>query len=257
VVLSSEEVRKPSAIRYAWSKLAEPNLRNKEGFPVSAFRSGQIKERALLDATVPQAKDYTLIYSYDVGAAGTTQKAAAYRVDRADEVQSFDRVAYFLALKKAGEPIQYAWVSMDAFATEAAKLGVPTSSANVTFRQWVDHMDVRTNVDGVETGDELKGYIEFWPSNYGPQNTASVEGASNEAYDFGDAPAGSGGGYGSMQIHNPAAGQTLLAMNKWWSGDKADVGIGNSPEGNPDYTFRANAGDYQLKRLMVLVRPAK
>jgi len=257
VVLSSEEVRKPSAIRYAWSKLAEPNLRSKEGFPVSAFRSGRIEERALLDAKVPQAKGYKLIYSYDVGAAGTTQKAAAYRVDRAGDVQSFDRVAYFLALKRAGERLQYVWVSMDPFATEAAKLGVPTSSAKATFRQWVDHMNVRTNVDGVETGQGLKGYIEFWPNNYGPQNSASVEGASNEEYDFGDTPSAPPEGYGSMQIHNPSARQTVLAVNKWWEGQKADVGIGNSPEGNPDYTFRSNAGAYQLKRLMVLVRPAK
>jgi len=162
VVLSSEEVRKPSAIRYAWSKMAEPNLRSKEGFPVSAFRSGRIEERSLLDAAVPQAKGYKLIYSYDVGAAGTTQKAAAYRVDRAGEVESFDRVAYFLALKKAGGALQYVWVSMDPFAEDATKLGVPTSSVHVTFRQWVDRMDVRTNVDGVETGQGLKGYIEFW-----------------------------------------------------------------------------------------------
>ena len=63
VVLSSMGMREPSAIRYAWSKLAEPNLKNKEGFPVSAFRSGRIKERALLDAKVPQAKRYELVYS--------------------------------------------------------------------------------------------------------------------------------------------------------------------------------------------------
>ena len=75
------------------------------------------------------------------------------------------------------------------------------------------------------------------------------------AFDFGDTPASPREGYGSMQIHNPAAKQTVLAVNKWQEGSSADVGIGNSPTGNPDYTFRSNAGDYQLKRLMVLVRP--
>ena len=257
VVLRSDEVQKPSAIRYAWSKRAEPNLRAKDGFPVSAFRSGRIQERALLDATVPQAKEYTLIYSYDVGASGTTHKAATYRVDRAANIESFDRVAYFLALKKADEPLRYAWVSMNPVTRDATKLGVPTSSANATFRQWVDHMDVQTNVEGVETGEGLRGYIEFWPNNYASENSAAIDGASNEAFDFGDTPRDPLEGYGSMQIHNPPARQTVLAVNRWWDGQNADVGIGNSPEGNPDYTFRGNAGAYQLKRLMVLVRSTK
>lgn len=255
VILSCEDVQNPSAIRYAWSKLAEPNLRNEEGFPVSAFRSGQIDERALLDAMVPQAKEYELVYSYDVGAVGTTQKAAAYRVDRAEEIESFNRVAYFLALKRADEPLQYVWVSMAPFAKQAANLGVPTSSVDGAFRQWVDDMSVQTNVDSVKSGEGLKGYIEFWPNNYAPQNSADVKGASNTTYDFGDVPTNPREGYGSMQIHNPSEKQTIFAVNKWWDGQKADVGIGNSPKGNPDYTFLGNAGLYQLKRLLVLVRP--
>ena len=59
-----------------------------------------------------------------------------------------------------------------------------------------------------------------------------------------------------LQVHNPSAKQTIFALTNWSSGQKADVGIGNSPQGNLDYTFRANAGEYQLKRLMVLVRQA-
>lgn len=255
VILSCEDVQRPSAIHYAWSKMAEPNLRSQEGLPISAFRQGKIDERALLEAMIPQAKGYELVYSYDVGAAGTTQKAAAYRVDRAKEIKSFNRVAYFLALKKADGPVQYVWVSMEPFAKQAAKLGVPTSSADVTFRQWVEDMEVQTNVDGVKAGKGLKGYIEFWPNNYAPQNSMDVEGASNDIYDFGDTPANPREGYGSMQIHNPSEKQTVFAINKWWEGQKADLGIGNSPEGNPDYTFRSNAGLYQLKRLLVLVRP--
>ena len=34
----------------------------------------------------------------------------------------------------------------------------------------------------------------------------------------------------------------------------ADLGIGNQPTGNPDWTFAGNAGSYQVKRLRVLVR---
>jgi len=39
VVVSSENIKKPVAVRYAWSNTAEPNLANKEGLPASSFRT--------------------------------------------------------------------------------------------------------------------------------------------------------------------------------------------------------------------------
>ncbi len=39
VVVSSEEVAQPTAVRFAWSQVAAPNLMNKEGLPASAFRT--------------------------------------------------------------------------------------------------------------------------------------------------------------------------------------------------------------------------
>jgi len=39
VVISSADVPKPVAVRFAWSMLAEPNLMNKEGLPAAQFRS--------------------------------------------------------------------------------------------------------------------------------------------------------------------------------------------------------------------------
>lgn len=254
VMLSHAHIKKPFAMRYAWSKMAEPNLRNKEGFPVSPFRAGEIPERALAHGLVTEAKAYSLVFSTDIGAAGTTQKTAAYRVDRAKEIDAYDRVAYFLVLKKADGPLQYVWAAMDPFVHQATKLGIPTTDTGVTFRQWVSQMTVQSNVPGVVTGKGIKGYIEFWPNNYNAINSDGVENASDEVFDFGDTPAAPREGYGSMQIHNPSAKQTVLAVNKWQEGAKADVGIGNSPTGNPDYTFRSNAGEYQLKRLMVFVR---
>ncbi len=254
VVLSHDSMKKPCAMRYAWSKMAESNLRNKEGFPVSPFRAGEIPERALVDGWVTEAEAYALVYSTDIGAAGTTRKTAAYRVDHAKDMGAIDRVAYFLVLKKANEPVQYVWASMDPFVQQADKLGIPTTNTGVTFRQWVRQMTVQSNVPGVVNGEGIKGYIEFWPNNYNAQNSHTIENASDEVFDFGDTPAPPREGYGSMQIHNPSAKQTVLALNKWQEGANADVGIGNSPVGNPDYTFRSNAGDYQLKRLMVFVR---
>ena len=47
--------------------------------------------------------------------------------------------------------------------------------------------------------------------------------------------------------------KTNIVLESWKS--PAYSKIGNSPQGNPDYTFRANAEEYKLKRLIVLVRP--
>jgi len=39
LVVSSESVKKPVAVRYAWSNTDQPNLANKEGLPASSFRT--------------------------------------------------------------------------------------------------------------------------------------------------------------------------------------------------------------------------
>ena len=107
---------------------------------------------------------------------------------------------------------------------------------------------------GVATGVRLEGgNLEFWPNNYGAGNAAKVPGASDGAYDFGDARSGDGD-YGSMQVHNSKAKHTIFAINKWASGGNADLGIGNSPGGNPDWTFTGAARNYSSKRLRVFVR---
>jgi sialate O-acetylesterase len=39
VVVSAKEVKKPVAVRFAWSNSAMPNLFSKEGLPVPSFRT--------------------------------------------------------------------------------------------------------------------------------------------------------------------------------------------------------------------------
>ena len=41
VVLTAAGVQAPTRVRFAWHKLAEPNLVNRAGLPASAFRAGQ------------------------------------------------------------------------------------------------------------------------------------------------------------------------------------------------------------------------
>ncbi len=253
IVLSSPEVRNPVAARFAWSMLAEPNLLNGARLPASAFRAGSIPRRDYLATRVPEAKEYTLVYDLNIAKAGHD---IYYDVDNHNSITSrFDRIAYCLELQKSTGQSEFVFVSMDAFTPDLAKIGVPSIQSGAFFQENVKHMNVVSNVRGLEEGRDLPGgNIEFWPYNYGPANKAGVPNASNDIYDFGDEPVPPAEGYGSMQIHNHDARQTLLAFNHWSEGPRADVGIGNRDHDAPDWTFAGNADTYSFKRLRVLVR---
>jgi sialate O-acetylesterase len=252
IVLSAPEVKHPVAMRFAWSMLAEPNLVNAAGLPAGAFRAGNVPKRDLLVLKVPEAKDYQLVYDLDLGKLGPN---FSYDVDNSSQVsRKFDRIAYFLELQGADGDTQYVYASMDAFTDDLVKIGVPTFRSGARFQQPVANLNVYSNGKGIVSGIGLPGgNVEFWPQNYGAANSANVPNASGQVYDFGDEPTEPAEGYGSMQIHNHDAKQTLFALNHWGEGSKADLGIGNQPQGNPDWTFAGNAGSYVAKRLRVLV----
>lgn len=39
IIVSSDKVASPAAVRFAWDNIAEPNLMNKNGLPASSFRT--------------------------------------------------------------------------------------------------------------------------------------------------------------------------------------------------------------------------
>ncbi len=253
VLLSSPACPAPVAVRYAWNKIAEPNLCNGAGLPVGAFRAGQIPRIDQLNK-IPEAKDFKPVYDLDLAKLGGVIK---YDENNAAAAPRFDRVAYFIELKKNGEPSHYLYVSMDAFTPDAKMLGVPVFGSHIFFQTAVSNLTVLSDVAGIKTGEHLgTGNIEFWPDNYGPFNSGKVPGADDAVWDFGDQPSDPKNGYGSMQVHNTGAKQTLVAVNNWNAGSGADLGIGNSAGKTLDWTFTANAGSYTSKRLRVLVHPA-
>lgn len=253
VILSAPEVRRPVAVRFAWDMLAEPNLMNSAGLPAGAFRAGDVPKRDLLALKVPEARQYQLLYDLDLAKLGDR---ITYDTDNRAQIHAgFDRVAYFLELQTGDGATQYLYVSMDAFTDSLDKLGVPTVASGGKFQQNVSAMNVFSNVRGIKVGTGLAGgNIEFWPHNYATANGAGVPHASDQTYDFGDQPSDPALGYGSMQVHNHDAKQTLFAINNWRAGKGADIGIGNRSESNPDWTFAGNADKWQAKRLRVLVR---
>ena len=206
-------------------------------------------------ATIPEAKDYQLVYDLDIGKVA---KTVAYDVNNSAQITTpFDRIAYLLELTKGGQS-QWVYVSMDAFTDDAGKVGVPTFESKAVFQQYVTNLNVLSNVKEITTGSGLKGNIEFWPNNYSAGNALNIPNASSKAYDFGDTMAVNGN-YGSMQVHNFEAKQTLFAFNCWVRGGGAgcDLGIGNSPgDKATDWTFAKNGASYESKRLRVLVRMA-
>lgn len=212
-------------------------------------------------ANVPEAADYVLVYDLAIPDRSNFDSGPVpYSVDNSGLIPdgSFDRIAYYLELDN-GSGLQYAYVSANAFTEIAAQTGVPVITTGATFEQNLNSMNVFSNVPGIVTGTDINtGNIEFWHQNYGRAADDGLPGASDSNYDFDDTLSlGFDSGYGSMQIHNYGAGQTIFGFNAWdWSGGgDDDLGIGNSPRTRePDWTYTANAGTYNIKNLQVLVR---
>ncbi|MCA9060104.1 MAG: 9-O-acetylesterase [Planctomycetaceae bacterium] len=251
VTLTCDKIASPVAFRFAWHKLAEPNLIGATGLPVGACRGGQVPDFVSM---LPVADQYTLVYDLDLGKLGGDIR---YDVDNSRQVKGFDRVAYLLELRSEGSGDQKVFVSMDAFTDDIRRIGIPTAASGASFACNVTNMDVYTTESGLkaQTGSD-GGNIEFWPDNYGTKNGSGVPGANDGVYDFGDERAVPVDGYGCMQIHDHVAGQTLLAINHWKMGGGADLGIGNSSGQTRDWTFTSNAASYTSKRLRVYVRAA-
>ena len=256
VILSSPQVKNPVAMRFAWSHVAMPNLMNGKGLPAGAFRAALPADHQWLKTHAPDAKDYEVIYDLDLKKLGAE---IVYDQDHhLTRKKTFDRIAYYLELQDDRLRTKQLFVSMKAFTDDLAKIGVPTIASAAVFQQQLEQVNVVSNIKGIVNGSNLTGCnIEFWPHNYSQANAGNIAGASAEAYDFGDQRLDDPNGYGSMQIHHHAAQQTLFAINHWRDGLRADVGIGNQPSGERDWTFAANAGSYRTMRLRVLIRPSK
>ncbi|MBT7166132.1 MAG: 9-O-acetylesterase [Victivallales bacterium] len=259
VVLSHPEITQATAVRFAWHKLAEPNLMNGADLPATAFRFGEIPRDALVRRIAPETKDYTVVYDLKLPNINVKGDRVVYDVDESKALKGdFDRVGYLLYLRLKNGEERYVFASMDAFVKDLDKIGVPAFATKAQFQQAPANLTVSSNVPGIKTGPIAHGWLEFWACNYGPANAAKVPGASAGKYDFGDQTSPeTPRGYGSMQIHNVDAKQVILAYNNWNARGSCDIGIGNSPKGQPDYTFEKNGSSYAEAKLTVLVRPVK
>lgn len=205
---------------------------------------------------------YKLVYDLDLA---KLQANIQYDVDNSSTISGFSRIAYLMELKKAGGKKNFVCVSMDKFTDNAADIGVPVASKDVTFGDNVNNMNILSNVDSLPKGEGLTGgNIEFWPNRYSGHNVRNVPGAqTDKVFDFGDRMGPKAGGYGCMQVHNYEKKTTIFAINNWKGEAKADIGIGNNPgpylktgfcTANMDWTFTGNAASYAEKRLRIYVK---
>ncbi|MEZ4869538.1 MAG: choice-of-anchor Q domain-containing protein [Caldilineaceae bacterium] len=205
-------------------------------------------------ANVAEAAGYTLVYQLDIPTnSDYTDDPVPYTVDNAAAIDKYDRVAYCLELDD-----QWVWVSMDDFTDNIiAHTGVPVRSVNPAgFQQFVENMNVYSNVPGIVTGDHIAtGNIEFWQNCYNRPGHLELQGANNDLYDFDDTINNdvSCDGWGSMQVHNYGASQTVFAYSAWDDAQVDAVGIGNNPTAEPDWTFSENAEAFTTRTLWIFV----
>ncbi|MGY8689696.1 MAG: hypothetical protein ACKVHP_18430, partial [Verrucomicrobiales bacterium] len=204
-------------------------------------------------ADIPGAAGFDLIYQVAIpDTASWNAVEVPYSVNESPfQSETFDRVAYIVELDG-----DWVFVSFDAVFDDLRAIGVPTVNAvDQPVQTLVNNLDVDSNTDLVTKGTGLAGgNIEFWPGNYSAPNvkTTPIPNADEGTFDFGD-NAGGGAGYGSMQVHNHLASETVFGYNAWGAGG-GDLGIGNGAD-NPDWTFAGNAATYGIKNLYVLARP--
>lgn len=243
VTVSHPSIKNPTMVRYAWKQDVAGTLANEARLPAGAFRAGKIPGvDALLPKFVPESKEWKTLYVINPAQAFAGQ-TPAYALDRSAELKTpAKRVAYF-----AVQGDKWVWVEMDAFSDNSADFGLPVKNRACI----VKNLTVKSNASGVKTGTFEDGNIEFFSTNYGPENAAQIPGASSAVYDFGDVPHGSGFGFGSMQVHNYREKQTVFAFNNHRKPDY-DFGLGSRPSDAPDWTF---AGHQAVRTgIVVLVK---
>ncbi|MFJ5842339.1 sialate O-acetylesterase [Streptomyces shenzhenensis] len=211
--------------------------------------------------SVDELSGYVPLYELNVPRAAYWQGGAGvpYTVNRSAGLDNkpstsyLDRVAYCLDTVTAAGGHEWAYASFDTFTNDPRRLGVPST----TIAQRVTGLTTwGSNVKHVERADG--GYIEFWPGTYRATASPSVPTGDSSAYDFSDTPRGSATGYGSMQVHNAADRETVLALNGWSHsrGRYLDIGTGNQKTGHPDWTFSQSGRGLSAATLKVYVKPA-
>jgi hypothetical protein len=194
-----------------WTKIYEtvtPNTSNASGTATMTYVSGFGKTGGAASAFI---------------AAGTTWDLIKIRMEMTLVSNSTKYYAEAYFDKWAGATI--------------ADLQFPDSVNSLLLKQNLTNLVVASDYSGVRTGSYAKGRIEFWSHCYGTANTGYAPFGNDGLHDWDDNASGGPGCYGSYQVHNLTDTQTIMAWNKHPQAYVADLGLGSSPTGHPDWTF--------------------
>ena len=236
-------------------------------------------------ANVTNGSDYTMVQ----GARLTTQMGTNWHdngvnydiVNNLATLQNqgvlFDRVGYYMEYAATvNDPLTYVFVSFDAMTTDISKIGIPISSTGEYYQQFVNNLEVTTNVAASQgrindpnTGAQAaanktisheKGFIEFCASNYSQPKGGVNSLGSNDIYDINDTiPADPyAAGHGSMQIHSIDTQQTIFALNHLNGTKQYGIGTNPNPSANSsgsqfDWTFDENKKNYAIANIYTFV----
>ena len=210
---------------------------------------------ALALANIPEAAQYKLVYQLDIPQSSDYNNTAVpYTINNsAASGISYNRVAYFMDLGS-----KWVWVSMDKFNSNLTQLGIPNAAFNnVAWQQAVSNMNVQGSAgSGVTNATGIPGNIEMWHDCYDRgAGLGTIPAGNNGLYDFNDSHSVASC-YGSFQVHNYGAAQTIFAYNAWdYASANDDLGIGNQVggSGHPDWTYAYNTAAYTTRKLYILV----
>ncbi len=208
-----------------------------------------------LQTFAPESKEYKLVYKADLLKGTDAKGNPVYVTDNSADFagKKAERLGYYLRLTDLQGGVRRVFVTMKSFTGDVREAGIPRMNPKTPFQVEITDLRVKSDVPGVENGTFAKGNIEFWPTNYMPNNKKNIPGADDKTFDFGDWMA-TNGDYGSMQIHNTAKKQTVMAVNNWKTKQNTDLGIGNKPSGNPDWTFTHNGKKHKSATLLILAK---
>ena len=261
LVVSADAVKDPVRLRYLFKTPFTGTVYSDAALPLGSF---DIDARTNLPKRVgapvklgeaeriPELAGYRKVLTLDLPAGPDFErKPPAVPAVEGDVT----RVAYLLELEDDKGEVSWAMTAMDAFASDPKAFGVPCRASD-RHQGPVRKLTVRSNLSNVTPVTEAEGgCIEFWAANYGTDCAIAGIGGSPKIYDFNDNPNAPSIGYGSMQVHNAKAGETIWAFNHFNTTSTADIGIGNNEWGeHKDWTFMSNASEYKTRRLSVYVR---
>ena len=202
---------------YPWTKLYGTNTAKRDGNSLITYQSG-----------------------YGIGGTDTGTVLAN---------SAFTRVRYKASANNSGSTV---WADMNFakwdtrtdtnFTTPRATipyLRVPSTGGSEQFIIKTNVSDLTVNSSNSSLiGFGRQGRLEIWPFDYATGHTNLTPTGNDGTFDFDDTPF-LNNAYGSFQVHDLTDTHTVFAWNNHAS-NTPEVGFGNSPSSNPDWTFTNN-----------------